>query len=103
MGELGPPDWPKTLGKMAARLDALLDGVRRHEATDASLSSATPSGGDGGATAILRQPPAAELKLVAAARAEVEAADADSAPVDADVRQWVASYHAWAERLRSTS
>ena len=103
MGELGPLDWPKTLGKMAAHLDAMLDGLRRHEATYAPLLRGSPAGRDGAAAAILRQPPTAELRMVAAARAEVEASDADAAPVETAVRQWVVSYREWLGRLGAES
>ena len=98
MGGLGPLDWPTTLGKMAGDLDAMLDGVRRHEATYATLLRAGGGGRDGAAADILRQPPAGELRMVAAARAELEAADVASAPVEVALRGWLNSYGEWAER-----
>ena len=99
MGGLGPLDWPTTLGKMEGELDARLDGVRRHEATYAALLRPAGGGRDGAAAAILRQPPAGELRMVAAARAEVEAADVVSAPEEVALRRWLAAYREWAEKL----
>ncbi len=98
MGGLGAHDWPATLGKMAGELDAMLDGVRRHEATYAALLRPAGGGRDGTAADILRQPPAGELRMVVAARAEVEAADVVSAPEEVALRRWLASYREWAER-----
>ena len=98
MGGLGTLDWRQTLGKMADDLDAVLEGVGRHEATYAALLRPAGGGRDGTAAEILRQPPAAEFRLMGQARAEVEAADVVSAPEEAVLRRWLASYREWAER-----
>ena len=98
MGGLGPLDWRQALGKMAGDLDAMLDGVLRHEATYAALLRPAGGGRDGTAAEILRQPPAAELRLMGVARAEVEAADVVSAPEEVALRRWLAASREWAER-----
>lgn len=98
MGELGPPDWPTSLGNMAGDLDARLERLTRHEATYATILRGGGGGRDGAAAEVLRQPPAGELRMVVAARAELEAADLVSAPEEVALRRWLDSSREWAER-----
>lgn len=96
MGGLGPLDWPKTLGKMEAGLDAVRDGVRRHESTYAALLRPYADDARGTASLLLIAPAAAEAKAVEAARAEVAAADALLAREEDAVRHWLDAYQKWA-------
>lgn len=103
MGGLGPLDWPNTLGKMEAGLDAVSDGLRRHESTYAALLR--PDAGDarGTASVLLKTPAAAEAKAVESSRAEVAAADAVLAREEDAVRHWLDAYQTWAERAGGPS
>lgn len=103
MGGLGPLDWPKTLGKMEAGLDAVRDGLRRHESTYAALLRPDIDDARGTATLLVKAPAAAEAKAVEASRAEVAAADAVLAREEDAVRHWLDAYHKWAERAGGSS
>ena len=96
MGGLGPLDWPKTLGKMEAGLDAVRDGLRRHESTYAALLRPDADDARGTAFLLLKAPAAAEGKAVEASRAEVAAADALLAREEDAARHWLDTYLKWA-------
>ncbi len=103
MGGLGPLDWPKTLGKMEAGLDAVRDGLRRHESTYAALLRPDADDARDTASLLLKATAAAEEKAVEASRAEVAAADAMLAREEDAVRHWLDAYQQWPERAGGPS
>lgn len=103
MGGLGPLEWPNTLGKMEAGLDAVRDGLRRHESTYAALLRPDADAARGTASLLLKAPAAGETKAVEASRAEVAAADALLAREEDAVRHWLDAYQEWAGRAGGPS
>ena len=90
MGDLGSDAGPNTLGEVAAAIDALLDGLRRHEATYADVLRETPTG-EG-------QDSIAWSKV-----AEVAATDDRLARAADAVRHWLGRHRDWSSRLGGAS
>ena len=90
MGDLGSDAGPKTLGEVAAAIDALFDGLRRHEATYAVLMRETPTGQDRDSVGWSNV-------------TEVAAADDRLARAEDAVRHWLDCYRDWSSRLGGAS